>query len=256
MKRNTMDYTRTLTVSAGLALCANLAACAADSSDGEYLGGAGDGYGTYGDSAGNGEAGLTGADDGADDGGDTGSASGDGDPVPPPPEDEEEGDFRVPETSGKYVYSASETTDRVAAINTDSLAIDVVDVGGGPTEVRSIPGQPVDAGAVAVLDVVTEDIALVRTSAMGQTTVELREVTPSANDLRVSADGAWVLAFHDADKGALTGPGSDQEVTLVSPSSENSESTFLTVGLHPRDVKFSPDSTTIFVTTDDGVNVI
>jgi len=224
----------------------NLIGCGmSDSSEGDYGGNGYDSYGTASAGAG-GESGLTGAGDGGDDG--EGS-------VPPPPEDEEEGDFRVPETSGKYVYSASETTDRVAAINTDSLAIDVVDVGAGPTEVRAIPGQPVDAGAVCVLDVVSEDIALVRTSAEGVTTVELRDVTPSANDMRVSADGVWVVAYHDVDKGALIGPGSDQEVTLVSPESSD-ESVFLTVGLHPRDVVFSPDSTKIFVTTDDGVNVI
>jgi hypothetical protein len=230
-----------------------LGGCGKDGSDaienGNFSAGA-DGYGSYGGEGDpGGDSGLTGSGDGAGETGDNG-----GDPVPPP-EDEEEGDFRVPETSGKYVYSASEATDRVAAINTDSLAIDVVDVGGGPTEVRAIPGQPVDAGAVAVLDVITEDIALVRTTAQSVTTVELREVTPSANDLRVSDDGAWVLAFHDIDKGALIGPGSDQEVTLISPDSAT-ESTFLTVGLHPRDVAFSPDSTKIFVTTDDGVNVI
>ncbi len=246
VNRLPLALTITLITSAG-----SLGGCGkSDAEFAEDLGSNGFGsYGGEGDPGG--DSGLTGS--GGDDAGETGDNG--GDPVPPPPEDEEEGDFRVPETSGKYVYSASETTDRVAAINTDSLAIDVVDVGGGPTEVRAIPGQPVGAGAVGVLDVVTEDVALVRTSAENVTTVELRDVTPSANDLRVSADGSWLIAYHDIDKGVLVGPGSDQEVTLVSPDSAT-ESTFLTVGLHPRDVVFSPDSTKIFVTTDDGVNVI
>src|SRR5262245_19325139 len=44
----------------------------------------------------------------------------------PPPEMEDEGDFRVPKASGKYVYSASEEIDAVAVIDTATLAIDVV----------------------------------------------------------------------------------------------------------------------------------
>ena len=108
---------------------------------------------------------------------------------------------------------------------------------------------------MAVLDVVTEDVALVRTSAVGETSVELRDVTPSANAVEVSPDGAWVLAYHDVDLGELIGPGSDQEVTLISPS-DASKSTAMTVGLHPREVKFSPDASRIYIVTDDGVNVV
>src|SRR5262245_40920789 len=44
----------------------------------------------------------------------------------PPPEMEDEGDFRVPRASGRFVYSASETTDSVAVIDSVTLAIDVV----------------------------------------------------------------------------------------------------------------------------------
>ena len=223
------------------------------SADAEFGASAGSGYG---DDGGFDTGGLSDSGDGDGDGdGAEEGTSGDGEPAPPPPEEEEEGDFRVPEASGKYVYSASETTDRVAAINTDNLVIDVVDVGGGPTMVRSIPGQGADEGAVAVLDVVTEDVALVRTSAVGETSVELRDVTPSANAVEVSPDGAWVLAYHDVDLGELIGPGSDQEVTLISPN-DPSKSTAMTVGLHPREVKFSPDASRIYIVTDDGVNVV
>ena len=61
---------------------------------------------------------------------------------PPPPEEEEDADFRVPRASGKYVYSASTTTNRVAVIDSDTIAIDVVTVGSGPTVVMPIPGVP------------------------------------------------------------------------------------------------------------------
>src|SRR5687767_13458388 len=64
-----------------------------------------------------------------------------------PPEVEDEGDFRVPQASGKYVYTASKTTDSVAVIDTATLEIDVVEVGQGPTVVQPIPGQAGEAGA-------------------------------------------------------------------------------------------------------------
>src|SRR5690606_19317917 len=101
----------------------------------------------------------------------------------PPPEAEDEGDFRVPQASGKYVYSASETTDSVAVINTATLVIDVVAVGQGPTVVQPIPGQPGDAGSVVVLDQGSDDVAVLRTDEAGVTTRAIHKITPGANNL-------------------------------------------------------------------------
>src|SRR5688500_8651846 len=78
-------------------------------------------------------------------GGDTGGPGSGGDETgaddgngQPPPEMEAEGDFRVPRASGRFVYSASETTDSVAVIDSVTLAIDVVGVGRGPTVVAPL----------------------------------------------------------------------------------------------------------------------
>ncbi|HEY8377851.1 MAG TPA: hypothetical protein VIK91_15250, partial [Nannocystis sp.] len=84
--------------------------------------GGADTYGTYGGETGDtyGDPGTTGGEE-------------------PPPETEDEGDFHVPKASGKYVYSASETTNSVAVIDTATLVIDVVAVGQQPTVVQPLP---------------------------------------------------------------------------------------------------------------------
>ncbi len=173
---------------------------------------------------------------------------------PPPPEDEDEGDFRVPRASGKYLYSASQSTDSVAVIDTATLVIDVVEVGQGPTVVQPIPGQGGDAGSVVVLDQGSNDLAVLRTGESGATSVVLHPVTAGANNVAVSPDGAHVVVYHDTDGPEQLGPGSDQELTVLAVAS--GEVYAMTVGAHPRDVVFSTDDTTAWVITAAGVNVI
>lgn len=177
-----------------------------------------------------------------------------GDTGEPPPETEEDGDFRVPRASGKYVYSASETTDSVAVIDTATLVIDVVEVGQGPTVVQPIPGQGGDLGSVVVLDQGSDDIAVLRTDASGSTTVTLYPVTAGANNVVVSPDGAHIVVFHDFDGPEQLGPGSDQELTVLDVAAGTTHA--MTVGAHPRDVVFSTDHTTAWVVTAAGVNAI
>jgi YVTN family beta-propeller protein len=192
--------------------------------------------------------GVTG--NGTSDGDDSGAGTG----GPPPPEAEDEGDFRVPRASGKYVYSASETTDSVAVIDTASLAIHVVEVGQRPTVVEPIPGQPGDAGSVVVLDQGSDDVAVLRTSEAGQTSVTLYPVTPGANNLAVSPGGGYVFVYHDVDGPEQLGAGSDQELTVLDLAAGRTYE--MTVGAHPRDVVFAPDDSAGYVITSAGVNVI
>ncbi|MDC0723112.1 hypothetical protein [Nannocystis bainbridge] len=221
-----------------LCLVVSLAGCAMDS--GSYGGGDTEGGWDSGDSNGLGTDGTDG----------TGTGAGE----PPPPETEDDGDFRVPKASGKYVYSASESTDSVAVIDTANLAIDVVEVGQGPTVVEPIPGQPGDAGSVVVLDQGSNDIAILRTGQTGGTTVEIHKVTPGANNLAVSPGGNYVFVYHDVDGPEQQGPGSDQELTVLDVAAGLTHR--MTVGAHPRDVVFAPDETTAWIVTAAGVNVI
>lgn len=192
--------------------------------------------------------GLTagGLDDGAgSDGGGMGDDGG-----APPPENEDEGDFRVPRASGRFVYSASETTDSVAVIDSSTLAIDVVGVGRGPTVVAALSAE----GSVVVLDQGSDDVALLRTAASGATTVEIVPSSPGANNLAVSPDGQLVFVYHDVDGPEEQGPGSDQELTVIDVAMEQVYE--MTVGAHPRDVAFDSTSSVAYVVTDDGVNVV
>lgn len=172
----------------------------------------------------------------------------------PPPEVEDEGDFRVPKASGKYVYTASKTTDSVAVIDTATLVIDVVEVGQGPTVVAPIPGQVGDAGAAVVLDQGSDDVAVLRTDEAGATTLSLHRVTAGANNLAVAPDGAYVFVYHDVDGPEQLGPGSDQELTVLALASGVTHS--MTVGAHPREIVFATDMSRAWVITAAGVNVI
>jgi YVTN family beta-propeller protein len=172
----------------------------------------------------------------------------------PPPEEEDEGDFRVPQASGKYVYSASEEIDAVAVIDTATLAIDVVGVGRDPTIVAPIPGVPDGEGAVAVLDRGSSDVVVLRTTADMRTSVELFAVTPGANNLAVTPDGGFVFVYHDVDGPEQLGPGSDQELSVLDLAGGAVYE--MTVGAHPREIVFAGDGTAAYVITAAGVNVI
>lgn len=194
-----------------------------------------------------GGAGTAGEDGGADGAGADGTAGDDG---APPPEEEEQGDFRVPQASGRWVYSASESSSSVAVIDSQTLAIDVVGVGQAPTVV-----VPLDqTGHVAVLDQGSEDVAILTTGASGETTVEIVPVSPGANALAPSPDGGFVVVYHDVDGPELLGAGSDQELTVI--DAQTLVTYEMTVGVHPREVVFASDGSVAYVVTDDGVNPI
>jgi hypothetical protein len=187
-------------------------------------------------------------------GGDETGLPGDGNDGGPPVEDEQDGDFRVPEASGRFVYSASEATDSVAVIDSASLAIRVAGVGRGPTVVAALGTPPPEEGAVAVLDQGSDDVAILQTDANMSTTVEIFRTTPGANNLAVSSDGRYVFVYHDVDGPEALGPGSNQEMTVVDVLS--GETHGMTIGAHPRDVRFSSDGARAYAVTADGVNVI
>jgi hypothetical protein len=241
---------RTRSTTAGwLVLAALIAAC-----------GGGDGGADSTSLTGLGDATGDGDGDGDDGGEGDGDGDGDGDsgfgPAPdvPPPEEEDEGDFRVPKASGPFVYSANAKTHRVAVIDTVSLVIDVVTVGKGPTVVEPIPGQPNGKGAVAVLCEISREVALIRTAGPAKNTVKIVPVSAGTNELAVTPDGAWVVAYHDIDGPEMPDLPTDQEISVLSPDA--GETYELTVGAHPRAVEFSPDSSTAYVVTDDGINVV
>lgn len=222
----------------GLRLTAGLVLVTAGGCDDSGDAAAGSGIGTGQVSAG------APADDG-NGGGDSSDAGDDG----VPPEMEEEADFRVPRASGRWVFSASETTDSVAVIDSQTLGIDVVGVGRGPTVIAPLAAE----GQVAVLDQGSDDVALLATSETG-TAVTVIPTSAGANNLAPTPDGAFVFVYHDVDGPEQLGPGSDQELTVI--DGETLATYAMTVGVHPRHIAFTSDSATAYVVTDDGVNVV
>ncbi len=244
---------------AGLLLAAPSLACGASDGAGDDFGDSGgfgeagteSGSASEGDASGGGtttsDSSTSGGDGDGDDEGDTGEP-------PPPPEEEEEGDFEFPQASGRFVYAANETTDRVAVIDTEDLAIDVVSVSRGPTWVQPIASSSADAGSVAVLSPGSDELTFIRTTAAGVNSLELRAVAEGANALAASPAGDFVIAYHDIDIEAAP-VGSDQEITVLSTAA-GGPSYALAVGAHPRALEFAPDGSRAFVITDDGVNII
>ncbi|TPV92448.1 MAG: hypothetical protein B7733_25795 [Myxococcales bacterium FL481] len=161
----------------------------------------------------------------------------------------------MPKSSGKYVYSASATTHRVAVIDTSSLRIDVIDAGRTPTAVAPMIPANDQSGAVAVLSHGSDQVALIRTPPSSGSEVRLVDITADANQLAVSPDGRMVIAYHDVDIKPELPPSSDQELSVV--LADDPERTYaFSVGAHPRDVVFNAASSRAYVTTDDGVNVL
>ncbi|MEE9383714.1 MAG: hypothetical protein V3V08_09900 [Nannocystaceae bacterium] len=189
--------------------------------------------------------------DGEHDSNDESSESpGNGDPS----ENEQTVSFRLPEASGRFVYAASPGSDTVAVIDTSSLAIEVVRVCGRPTVVRSVAASDDAAAAVAVLCQGSDELALLRTDNDGHTTSIIHHITPGANEVAVTPDGSYVFVFHDVDAADPLGPGSDQEVTVI--TSADATQIAMVVGAHPREIRFSPDASTAYAVTASGVNVI
>ena len=221
-----------------LSLVLGAAACRAKAED------AGGGFGDGGDTGeGDGAGGLSGAGTGGGDDGGDGSTGG------VPPEMEEEGDFRVPKASGRWVYSASESSSSVAVIDSETLGIDVVGVGRGPTAVAPLAAQ----GRVAVLDQLSEDVAMLATSEAG-TTVQIVPTSAGANNLAVTPDGEHVFVYHDVDVADMPVAGSDQEMTVI--ESDTLTTYEMSIGVHPRGIAFASDASVAYVITDDGVNIV
>jgi hypothetical protein len=198
---------------------------------------------------------LESADDGGTDGdagdGDAGDGDNDGGDDGLPPE-EPDGFFQAPGISGRFAYAPNRDTDRLAVIDSESMRVDVVDVAQRPTQIAGIP-TAAGTGRVAVLCEGSSEVVLVSTNTDGESTLDLRPVSPELNALAVSPDASWLVAFRDVDLGGAT-TASDQELTVVSLTDDTTWP--MVVGPHPREVVFADDGDTAWVVTDGGVNVI
>ena len=170
-----------------------------------------------------------------------------------PPEQEVEADYIVPEGSGRYVFIADEAHDAVAVVDSETLLIEIVEVGARPTQIVALG----EDNAAAVINLDSDEVSILRVAedgAPGATDVDIR---PDTNAIVGSDGGEFVVAYYDARFAEWSGPaGTDQEITVID-TAEGAEQVYdMTVGMHPKRVLFNADATRAFVINEDGINVV
>ncbi|MBN2719399.1 MAG: hypothetical protein JXX14_26345 [Deltaproteobacteria bacterium] len=225
--------------------------CSASDSSARAMGSSADGDGEYGNYSDSDSDSDGDADSDADWNGDASSDEDDGETVLP--EVETKFDYRIPVSSGRFVFIADRLNSKVIAVDSETLEIFTTEVGSTPTHVVPLS----DNGDVAVISLNADEVTLIRMQADGSAdTVEL-DIRPDTNALAVSHSGRYVIAFFDAlfeaDSGA---PSTDQEITVIDTTAGAEKAFDISVGIHPMEVVFSADDSKAFVISESGVDII
>ena len=184
------------------------------------------------------------------DGDSDGDSDGDGDTDP---EQEEDADYMVPEGSGRYVFIADTAHDAVAVVDSETLLIEVVEVGARPTQLVAL-GEDSEA---AVINLDSDDVSILRVGEDGAAAATDVDVRPDTNAIVGSDGGAYLVAYYDARFAEWSGPpGTDQEITVIVTAAGEELAYHMTVGMHPQRVLFNADATRAFVINQEGINVI
>jgi DNA-binding beta-propeller fold protein YncE len=169
------------------------------------------------------------------------------------PEEEEEADYMVPEGSGRYVFIADAAHDAVAVVDSETLLIEVVEVGARPTQLVALGEE----NAAAVINLDSDELTILRVGDDGVPTAVDVDLRPDTNAIVGSEGGAYVIAYYDARFAAYSGaPGTDQEISVVDTAAGAEHAHHMTVGMHPQRVQFNAAATRAFVVNDEGINVI
>ena len=174
-----------------------------------------------------------------------GGAAAGGDPLP---EEVEEtfAAFTVPAAGRAHVWVATPATDSVVRIHGETLAIDAIEVGDEPTEVRTRPGHD----TAIVLNRGSDELAVVE----DPETVRFHLLPGHFNALDLDPSGRHALCWFDLGRvRAGEDAASLQDMAVV--DLEDGAVHSVTVGFRPRRVSFTADGVTALVVTDDGVSV-
>lgn len=169
------------------------------------------------------------------------------------PEDEQELDLQAPQGGDRFVFVVSTTLDAVVRIDGVTLAVDLIEVGGEPTVMRSLGGED----ALLVYNRGTVDFSLVRFGPTGEPTVTTIDAGARINRLEVSPSGRFAVAFFDARRASPWETLGDLQLALVLDLTAGAETlTPVGVGFGPEEVVFTADETELLVVTEAGVSVI
>src|SRR5262249_44785248 len=121
-----------------------------------------------------------------------------------PPEQELESSFEAPVATGRFVWIANPVSGRVAYINAETLEIETVLAGNGPTYVTALGSDD----ATAVINVGSQDATLLRVVTGGDVTAHTVKLAPNMNSWAVSPNARFAVAWTDARK--VTGANATQ----------------------------------------------
>ncbi|HEX5661149.1 MAG TPA: hypothetical protein VFX59_28355, partial [Polyangiales bacterium] len=152
-------------------------------------------------------------------------------------------------------YVPDPTTNRVAVVNASNFKVENVPVGTQPRYAVTVPGEDI----ALVLNVGTQDAALLRTDAQGVTEPLRLDVGHDANAIVVSPDKLHALIFFNAALSSSARADSFQDLTVIDlavDAEPAKRSRRVSVGFKPRGVQFTSDGRRAFVITEDGISVL
>ena len=208
---------------------------------------AGDALGARADEEGGGTGGAGAA------GGEAGGTTGGEDPFIP--EEEIEVALQAPQGGDKYVFVVSTGLDAVVRIDALSLEVDLIEVGGAPTVMRTMGGED----SLVVFNRGTRDFSVVRAAdgEADQAAIATLDAPSQINRLEVAAGGAYAVAWYDPEAGIAGDPVGDLQQVLVLGLTPGAEAVYpVGVGFHPLTVSFRDEGDTAYVVTEDGISVI
>jgi len=169
------------------------------------------------------------------------------------PEVEEKFDYRIPVSSGGYVFIPDRANDKLIVVNSETLNIQIVEVGATPTHVVPLG----DDGRVAVLAVDSDEVSIVAVDAQGTITSSEIEVRQDTNALVPSADGRFVIAFWDSlFEDESPSPETNQDISIIDTSAGKIRVYDTVVGMNPISVSYNNDTSRAFVITETGIDII
>ncbi|MFT7625129.1 MAG: hypothetical protein ACI9WU_004320, partial [Myxococcota bacterium] len=202
------------------------------------------------DAESSGRAGAASDQNGGPAAGEGGTGGGDGG-EPFIPEEEIEVNLQAPQGGERYVFVVSTGLDAVVRIDGITLHVDLIEVGGEPTVMRTLGAED----ALLVINEGTRDFSVVRMPDPDADPMVTTLDSPSqVNRLEVAEDGQWAVAWYDPDQPGAVG---DLQQVLVLSLGAGAEAVYpVSVGFHPVSVTFQEGGTDAFVVTEDGVSVI
>jgi DNA-binding beta-propeller fold protein YncE len=166
---------------------------------------------------------------------------------------EQESDFLklAPAATDAYVFVVNTERDTLTRITVDTLAVQTVGVGRGPSLVETTS----DYATAVTFNAADDSVSIVDADTLSVTEVGVRD---NFNSMDMSPDGAWVMCWYDPDRGTADdddgGIQSFNEVSFVEVGTGTHWP--MSVGFGPHGVRWSQDGTRAVVVSDASLAVI